>query len=185
MESSATPDSQAQKSCLICGVLRPVSEFYTQASAKDGRYPYCKPCARVKSKQHYRDNVERQSENNRRYRELYPEKCKKNPVIARAYWLRTKFGITQEFYDELMERQGGLCAICRNPESRTNSNGQVKFLSVDHDHACCPEDACGKCVRGLLCHSCNLGIGKLRDSPEVLRRAASYLERKLPEFEIN
>ena len=37
-------------------------------------------------------------------------------------------------------------------------------------------DRTGK-VRGLLCHDCNHAIGKMRDDPKLLRRAARYLER--------
>ncbi|MEU0663871.1 endonuclease VII domain-containing protein [Streptomyces lavendulocolor] len=69
--------------------------------------------------------------------------------------------------------RGGTCAICGRPD------GEGRALSVDHDHGCCPEGdrTCGKCVRGLVCGACNHGLGKFRDSPELLRAAAAYLER--------
>jgi hypothetical protein len=71
----------------------------------------------------------------------------------------------------MLVRQGGGCAICRR------DNGK-RLLAVDHDHACCPgERTCGKCVRGLLCDGCNHGLGKFRDDPELLRRAAEYAAR--------
>ena len=41
---------------------------------------------------------------------------------------------------------------------------------VDHDHKT------GK-LRGILCSQCNTALGMVRDSPDVLRRAADYLER--------
>lgn len=61
-----------------------------------------------------------------------------------------RYGITVEQYDELLRKQEGRCAICRElPGDRA--------LHVDHDHSCCAGRArnCGKCVRGLLCYSCN------------------------------
>ncbi|WP_434600294.1 endonuclease VII domain-containing protein [Streptomyces sp. A5-4] len=76
-------------------------------------------------------------------------------------------------YAEMLASQGGVCAICK----RTEATGLT--LSIDHDHACCPDsaDSCGECVRSLLCSACNHGLGKFRDSPELLRAAAAYLER--------
>jgi hypothetical protein len=83
-----------------------------------------------------------------------------------------KFNITRAQYDELLTEQGGTCAICFG-QSRNGDR-----LSVDHDHNCCPERgrSCGSCIRGLLCSDCNRAIGMMRDDPERLRKAATYLE---------
>jgi hypothetical protein len=83
------------------------------------------------------------------------------------------YGMTWDQYQELLATQGGMCAIC----GRQCSSGRM--LAVDHDHACCPDPgkSCGRCVRGLLCGSCNQGIGSLGDAPDRLRAAAAYLER--------
>lgn len=63
--------------------------------------------------------------------------------------------------DGLMEAQGGTCAIC----PRTDD------LCVDHDHAT-------GVVRGLLCRSCNSGLGQFRDDPVLLAKAIDYLTRR-------
>lgn len=78
------------------------------------------------------------------------------------------YGITVEEYDALYEAQGGLCALCKNPETQTR-HGKVKVLAVDHCHA---TDK----VRGLLCHACNCALGYLRDDPVLIRAAADYVE---------
>jgi len=59
------------------------------------------------------------------------------------------------------QEQKGRCVICQ----------EELPLCIDHDHET------GK-VRGLLCRLCNAGIGMLRESPEVLRRAIAYLESR-------
>ncbi|WP_372440291.1 endonuclease VII domain-containing protein [Actinokineospora baliensis] len=86
--------------------------------------------------------------------------------------LRT-YGLTPGQYDALYAAQGGACHICR----RAKGTGGRR-LSVDHDHRCCPGPlSCGRCVRGLLCKTCNRDVlGHLRDNPDALRRAAEYLE---------
>jgi len=83
-----------------------------------------------------------------------------------------RMGLSLAQYDELFDSQGGVCAICNQPEEIFG-----RSLSIDHDHSCCPgTKACGKCVRGLLCTPCNTGIGMLRDSPETLLNAFNYLK---------
>lgn len=80
----------------------------------------------------------------------------------------TSHGLTKESYKKLFEAQQGRCAVCGvSPEK----------LAIDHDHACCPkEKSCGKCVRKLLCGTCNSGLGFFKDSPELLIKAAEYLK---------
>ena len=91
--------------------------------------------------------------------------CHRGAKLLRDY------GITLNRYEQLLGEQGGACRIC----GKANRNGDR--LSVDHDHACCPgRKSCGACVRGLLCHACNQGLGKFVDSPLLLRAAAAYLE---------
>jgi hypothetical protein len=66
----------------------------------------------------------------------------------------------------LLKKQKGRCAICRR-DLRKLPSGQHH---VDHLHET-------GFVRGLLCKPCNNMLGNARDSVEVLREAADYLER--------
>lgn len=91
-----------------------------------------------------------------------------NPDAYRGYRMKNKYGITLEQYNEMLERQNGVCAICEQDETRT-ARGIIRSLAVDHDHET------GE-VRGLLCASCNQILGFARDNPEVLRSAATYLD---------
>lgn len=78
-----------------------------------------------------------------------------------------KYGLTAEEYKQLIDKQGGKCAIC----GANIGNAEGDRLYVDHDHAT------GK-VRGLLCTNCNLGLGKFQDSVQLLQKAILYLGDK-------
>ena len=94
-------------------------------------------------------------------------------MCSRCYHLLNRHKLSFQAYAELLDKQEGVCAICKtSPETD-------KFLCVDHDHSCCPTKAksCGKCVRGLLCNACNTGLGLFRDSPTLLDRAKDYLRK--------
>ncbi|MFD8594570.1 endonuclease VII domain-containing protein [Kitasatospora sp. NPDC059646] len=84
-------------------------------------------------------------------------------AASRGARLQATYGLTAEEYQRLFEAQGGACAICQETR-RTN-------LAVDHCHKT-------QALRGLLCQRCNgqLLARGARDRPEVLRRAADYLE---------
>jgi Recombination endonuclease VII len=81
--------------------------------------------------------------------------------------LRALYGIGIAEYKALYAAQGGRCAICDAHQSELTYR-----LGVDHDHAT-------GAVRGLLCVPCNQGIGHLKDSVELLRKALAYLSRPL------
>lgn len=81
--------------------------------------------------------------------------------------LKYQFGISLADYSQMIKDQENRCAICGQPETHKR-NGRIKALAVDHDHKT------GK-VRGLLCFDCNTGIGKLKDSVELLQSAIRYL----------
>ena len=72
------------------------------------------------------------------------------------------YGLTHEAYTELLYLQKGLCAICKDEQTRGK-------LGVDHCHKT-------KKVRGLLCMKCNHGIGNFNDSLELLELAKQYLQ---------
>jgi hypothetical protein len=82
-------------------------------------------------------------------------------VQAREWWLRYSYGMTIDEYRDHLIGQAGRCLICLRVPTQD--------LVVDHRHS-------DGIMRGLLCQSCNRGIGFLRDDPEVARSAARYLE---------
>jgi len=111
------------------------------------------------------------------------DRLRKNELSQRSYWKKSpeeraafcrrnnirRFGITLERYEEMLAEQGGVCAICKQPESEVHpSSGKIQPLVVDHNKVT------GQ-VRGLLCTKCNKGIGLLRHSREYLIAAANYL----------
>jgi hypothetical protein len=89
--------------------------------------------------------------------------CDRN--YARRYRYLPKYGLKLEALEAMLEAQGGGCAICL-----TKLDGvQMRGGHVDHCHTA------GK-VRGILCQVCNTALGKFRDNPEIMRRAANYVE---------
>jgi len=89
---------------------------------------------------------------------------KKEIALAmRKTKLKWTFGLTLEAYEKMYKEQKGCCAIC----GRNRSEFKIA-LSVDHDHKT-------KKIRGLLCHDCNTGLGKFKDSIFTLNLACDYL----------
>ena len=84
-----------------------------------------------------------------------------------AYKLR-RMGLTPERFGQMLETQEYACAMCRTPFEEDQR--------ICIDHACCPSSTptrcCGKCVRGLLCLTCNIALGYIEAYSEV---AMTYL----------
>lgn len=94
----------------------------------------------------------------RAYYAANPEKL----GALRAQRRRKNYGVSPEGFQLMLSAQKNACAIC--------AEGFSKAPNVDHDH-----ETGG--VRGLLCMSCNTGLGKFKDSVERLQKAISYLQK--------
>lgn len=148
--------------CSSCKLEKPCSEFWKNKKNVHGLQSGCKDCHRASFKLWKSNNLERYKglvtklNSDRRERGYY-----------REWHLRSKFGITVDQYKEILNSQGGGCAICRStfPARRQS-------FHIDHDHLT------GE-IRGLLCHNCNRGIGYLQDSIEILQKSIQYLSKKL------
>lgn len=69
-----------------------------------------------------------------------------------------RYGLTTNQIKEL-KKEG--CVLC----------GSMENLHVDHNHETNE-------IRGVLCTNCNRGLGHFQDSPDLLKKAAAYLESK-------
>ena len=76
----------------------------------------------------------------------------KNPDGNRGKHYKSRYGITMDDFVRMYEAQNGLCAICKQPETRKSRTGKPMSLCIDHDHVT------GK-VRDLLCIQCNHVVG--------------------------
>jgi hypothetical protein len=95
-----------------------------------------------------------------------------NPEKVKDIELKTRFGITLQDYQRMAEAQNHRCAICGGLETGVDKQGVPRRMPVDHCHAT------GK-IRELLCSACNKALGGFRDRPDLLRKAAEYVEKHL------
>jgi hypothetical protein len=85
---------------------------------------------------------------------------------CRSLWRR--YQITSNQYQAIFDQQDRACVICKKNQEN---------LDVDHDHSCCKSyRTCGRCIRGLLCPTCNTGLGHVRDSTEILESIIRYID---------
>ena len=89
----------------------------------------------------------------------HPSGRAKCPLCTLARRFERLYGITQDAVLSFRPKPKS-CELC----------GQEVELGLDHDHKTLK-------LRGWLCLSCNSMIGYSGDSPELLRKAANYLER--------
>lgn len=155
--------------CRTCKLSKVCSEFDKQTKSKTGYQGECKQCRSIRMKNWYKTLTEDQKairkQRSSDHRKSDPEN---------HYWtqMMSKYKLTQDDFNKILESQNYSCAICYSKEPGHKSGR----WSVDHDHNCCAgTKSCGKCVRGLLCNSCNHGLGNFRDSIASLANAIIYL----------
>ena len=137
------------KICTKCIMVKGVQHYNKRIASKDGLTSQCTQCLNTKAM----------------------KVRAKTPEVTRERNLQTRFNMSISQYNDIFLKQKGRCVICFKAESTRDKNNNVKWLSVDHNHKT------GE-VRGLLCNSCNTGIGKLGDSTKVLQSAITYLNER-------
>ncbi|MDJ0381624.1 endonuclease VII domain-containing protein [Streptomyces sp. G-G2] len=183
--------SNGTKACRGCARDIPLSGFAADRNRSDGLRPRCRACVAAYGAGHYRrrqaadgkavrDHVEvpagrklcRQCGEVKPHAERHKnasasdglstrcEACR--AVEGRAGHFKRAHGITEADRDAMIAAQGGVCVLCRKAPAE----------HVDHDHQT-------GSVRGVLCFSCNAALGQFKDRPDVIRRAAAYVEGNL------
>lgn len=123
----------------------------------------CSQCKKEKPEsEFYADKVTLDGLNNRCIT-CKKEYYQKNKRLERDRYLEREFGFLPGQYEKILKSQNGVCKICY----KICSTG--KRLCVDH----CRET---NKIRGLLCKSCNIGIGELKHNTELLEEAIKYLK---------
>lgn len=132
-----------------------------------------------------KENKEITNERQKNYRKENPERYRETDKRKRLKQIERlgsplfnkikkvgKYRMTVEDYDSLMRDQNGVCAICKKVSRRRNTSrvNELAPLSVDHCHSS------GK-IRGLLCGSCNSGLGMFQDNIEYMKEAIQYLQK--------
>lgn len=147
-----------RKKCTKCNTIKELSEYRSHRHTWDKLRPDCKACQRE-----YTIN----------WRKLNSIKHLGHKI--HKFWPELTLEEAANRYNNLFNEQKGCCAICA-----THQSDLPRALAVDHDHK-------SGVVRGLLCYSCNSGIGFLKDSISILDAAKEYLrpELKLVKDNIN
>lgn len=163
------------KQCSIktgCGEFKETSEF------TKGRTT-CKTCRGIERQLYLKKiNPLHKSIGERKLeREANPKQRKQHPYTKekrRELGLKYRYGITEEDYKKILAYQKNSCGICGITEEdfikRTSHNKKPTSLFIDHCHDT-------GSVRGILCDSCNRGLGLLGDSTSNIEKALAYLTK--------
>ncbi|WP_369221892.1 endonuclease domain-containing protein [Streptomyces sp. R39] len=176
------------KHCKKCERHLPSAAFARDKNRRDGLQVYCRECVAKYGAAHYRRRREAIGKTVREKVDV-PDGHKRCPQCEavkphsewernktssdgwasycracraernRVSYFKRKYGLTEVERDALIASQRGVCCICLSAPA----------AHVDHCHET------GR-VRGVLCFSCNAALGQFKDQPEVIRRAAAYVE---------
>lgn len=143
------------RQCRTCKATKEITEFYSHPSYHNARRSECKGCFKNRTYVRNKKDAER---HRREWRRLH---------------LRRSYGLSEVDFQTLFDKQGRACGVC---QTSLDNKRKQKGPYVDHCHA-------SGVVRGILCFACNSGLGRFKDDPMRLRRAAEYIERSRPHGE--
>ena len=168
------------KTCNRCNQEKSFSDFSKHPTISDGHYNQCKSCRLKARKERETKRFNPDYSGVKECKRCGLEKAKDNFLLNKSTkdgfngWcrdctkdsaLKSKYSISLEEYNSLLNKQDSKCAICNTGDPKGVSGEFV----VDHCHDT------GN-IRGLLCNHCNTGLGKLGDSIESLEKALTYLK---------
>jgi hypothetical protein len=194
----ALQENNESKSCPRCGE-KDINKFKKNKRNKDGLNNWCTSCKNTYATQ-YRNKIKRGYLVNKHKKEgtichicgetdlskfhdcvknrgvrcccIKCDKARSRPkteqvkILKRNRHLKITYGINLDQYRALYIFQQGKCAVCGVDEKNTST----KRLTVDHIH----DES--RIIRGLLCNSCNTGLGNARDNINILNSAIQYLQ---------
>lgn len=164
MNRANKSEDGSRQQCNACLEWKDTEENFR--TTKYGFRTHCKECDKKRALEYNKNN---------------PDRHRKTHTI-------TRYNVD---YDELLLTQNNVCALCsKTPEQNAlDTDNRHRYLSVDHDHTCCNKSTgvCGECVRGLLCHTCNMMLGLMEDDLDQIEKlfggsswgssATKYLQR--------
>jgi hypothetical protein len=120
-----------------------------------------------------------QKKKRRKYKQEYFQKNKEriyqrnklNPIDKekeKHYYIKSRYGISKKEYEQMLVDRNFTCDICgyKQPENAK----KMQKLYIDHCHTT-------NVIRGLLCFSCNTGLGYFKDNIENITKTIKYLKR--------
>jgi hypothetical protein len=147
------------KICIVCKIEKEITSFNRHSGFNSGFNSTCRECVSLKSAERYK---EKREEILAQKRDYYRRTKSAYRLRAEKHRKKKLYGLTLEDYENLFEKQGKSCAVCLSTEPKGMG------WCTDHDHVT------GK-TRGILCFECNIGLGKFKDDPMLLRWAADYV----------
>lgn len=146
--------------CIKCNKEKSVElDFYPLNDG--GPRARCKACMSEDHKDYIKRKLEIDPDYNRNKQKKYNDSISTRKV-RRKYQIKKVYGLTVDQYESMLLNQEGMCGVCKLPLGERPV--------IDHCHET------GK-VREILHYGCNTAVGLLKDSPEICRMAALYLEK--------
>lgn len=134
------------KKCYTCSEEKSLKEFNKRSQSKDGYAGSCRNCTKDRQRRYYK---------------------KTSGYSSRNYHCKTKYGMSLEDRNTIIENQKDTCPICNSKYTYTSSISKHSPC-IDHCHE-------SGSIRGIICSSCNLVLGKVSDDIEVLENMINYL----------
>jgi len=165
------------KQCSKCKKIKLLSKFDYDGRTRDKyakiciqcyQFRFCRGCNKIKSLDAFHKDRRTRDDRVSRYKKCVSRWKRENQNADKKIdWnMKSMYGIGLREYNKMHLAQEDKCAICGSED--VGRKDVIRF-AIDHCHET------GK-IRGLLCAHCNKALGCMKDNPDLLRKAADYLE---------